>query len=115
MQPMGERTTTAYLAAQTLDALKRHRGLSDSEIAERAGTSRNVVEQRRRCVTALDADDLERYALALDVEPFVLLLDVNEALRWVLENRPNPPVDLAALHARSGLGLRQSRWMSEAA
>ena len=53
-----------------------------------AATRHPRIAQRRKGVTTIDADDVWRLACALDVEPFVLLMDSNEALQWTLEHRP---------------------------
>ena len=76
--------------ARTLDALRRHYRWSDRELGERAGYSRNKVEERRNGVTAIDADDLTRFSVAFGVPILVLVMDADEAVRWVLDHGPTP-------------------------
>lgn len=76
-------------AREVMDVLKRLRGLSDGEIATKLGTNRQAVHQRRAGLTRIGLTDVVRLSEAFDVEPLVFLMEPNEAVRWVLDNRPN--------------------------
>lgn len=86
---MGEVLSLTNRAAQVLEAIKRLRGFSDGEIADRAGLSRSAIEARRRGAKVIDVDDLERLGAALNVSPVVFLMEPIEAMRWVLDNAPS--------------------------
>lgn len=74
--------------ARTLDAIRRHRHLSDQQLADRSGLSRPQVEARRNGRTPCSVSDLAKLAIALNVETATFLLERDEAVRWVLDNRP---------------------------
>lgn len=101
-----DRATVPRVAARTQDAswiseqvranirvLKSVRHVSDVRIAELAGySSRQAFSARMSGRTEFTPEDFARVAAALRVEPFVLLLKMDEALRWA-EDNPNfkPP------------------------
>jgi hypothetical protein len=69
--------------------IKAVRALTDEAIAEAGGyTSRKVFASRTLGQVPVDAEDLARMAAALRVEPHVLLMRSEDALRWVADN-PN--------------------------
>ena len=97
---MARRTTTpAWLAERVrtnMRILKAHRGLSNLSLAEAGGfTTRQLVDNRENGRTPIDMDDLARLAAGLRVEPHVLLLRTDEALRWVEDNPDYKPERLA--------------------
>lgn len=51
-----------------LKRLRQQRGLSQEQLAERAGFHRTYVSQLERCVTNISIDGLERLAGALAVD-----------------------------------------------
>jgi transcriptional regulator with XRE-family HTH domain len=78
---------------QNVRLLKSIRGVGDEAIAKKAGySSRQVFSNRLSGRTDITAEDMARISSALDVEPFVLMLRSDEALRWV-EDHPTykPP------------------------
>ena len=83
---MSSRTEQSRTTANTINTLRRFRGYSDARLAEKAGMSRSQVEARRSLRSVIDVDDLERLAKGLGVPTPVLLLDANEAIRWVIDN-----------------------------
>lgn len=69
--------------------LKAARQVSNYALATGGGfTSRQLIDNRLTGRTPIDMDDLARLAAGLRVEPHVLLLRTDEALRWVQDN-PN--------------------------
>lgn len=94
MRGMAATTDTAWQAARTFDELRRHFRLSEQALADRAGTSRSHVNERRRGKTAIDSNDMDRYGRALGVPSTVFLMNAADALRFVLDNEVTlPPTD----------------------
>ncbi|MCL4293861.1 MAG: helix-turn-helix domain-containing protein [Acidimicrobiia bacterium] len=87
---MPAKTEQGWTTARTLEALRRYYGWSVQELARRAGMSRSAVDARKRGETAVDVDDLERYAVAFGVPVTLLLEPASDAIRWVLDNEPAP-------------------------
>lgn len=88
---MAATTTTAWTAARTLDALKRHFGLSDQQIADLSpGYTRAKVSERRRGITALDSNDMDAFGRLFGVPSTVFLMSASDALRYVLDNDVEP-------------------------
>lgn len=79
----------AERARLVLDALKRHRDLTDEEVGSRSGLSRIEVIKRRRGDTAIKVDDAARLAVALGVHPVVFFMEPAEAIRWALDHDSN--------------------------
>lgn len=72
--------------------LKSIRRVSDDRIAELAGyQSRQAFGNRMTGRTEFTPEDFARIAAALRVEPFVLLLRMDDALRWVEDNPTYKP------------------------
>lgn len=72
--------------------LKSVRGVTDENLAKSGGfTSRQIVSARMSGRTEIAAEDIARLAAGLRVEPHVLLLRTDEALRWVEENPDYKP------------------------
>lgn len=83
--------------------LKSVRGVSDTDLAETGGfTSRQVISSRLAGRTDLDTEDINRLAAGLRVEPHVLLLRTDEALRWLEENPDYEPELLAKQEPMEG-------------
>ena len=57
------------IVARNLRRLRRSRGLSQEELADRAGINRNYVGMLEREENAATVDMLEKLAEVLDVEP----------------------------------------------
>ena len=82
--------------------LKSLRGASDAQLAKAGGfTSRQVISARLAGRTEISSEDIARLAAALRVEPHVLLMGAEDALRWTTDHpdykaprmakqRPNP-------------------------
>lgn len=60
--------------ARNLKALRTANGLSQEALADAAGIDRTYVSALERCKYSLSIDRLDRLALSLGVEPFMLLL-----------------------------------------
>lgn len=82
---MPNRTEQTRRTARTIDTLRRLRGFTDQTLADHAGMSRSQIEARRSGRTAIDLDDLERIAVALDVPTPVLLMEPHEAVKYAAE------------------------------
>ena len=75
--------------------------MTDEAIAEAGGyTSRKVFASRTLGQVPVDAEDLARMAAALGVEPHVLLMRSEDALRWVADNTSYEPPKYAKQEAR---------------
>lgn len=79
-----------FRARKTLRRLKRLRGFSDIEIAERLGVPRSTVQSYFGGSRRLTAGMGAVIASVLDVDPYVLFMDPDDAENWVRLNRPNP-------------------------
>src|SRR5215211_9108998 len=73
-------------ARSTINSLMGLRRLTDGEMARRIGISRTMFNQRRNGRTDFRLAEVEAIAVALGVEPYVLLMPFEVALRWVLDN-----------------------------
>lgn len=72
--------------------LKAVRNISNYALTEGGGfTSRQLIDNRLSGRTPIDMDDLARLAAGLRVEPHVLLLRTDEALRWTEDHRDYRP------------------------
>lgn len=75
-------------AREVLNHLSRLRGFTDARIAARAGMTRGTVQGKRSGITRIGIADAAKLAKALDVEPIVFFMTPDDAIRWVLDNRP---------------------------
>ena len=64
--------------AANLKALRQERGLSQEELAHRAGIDRTYVSALERCVYGASIDVVDRLAQELNVEAARLLQNPNE-------------------------------------
>jgi transcriptional regulator with XRE-family HTH domain len=62
------------IVAQNLRRLRQDRGLTQEELADRAGLNRNYVGMVERKENAPTVDTLEALAKALDIDPTALLV-----------------------------------------
>lgn len=91
-RPLTDRETNAR---QVLKALMGVMGTKDSELAQRITDSgarrlsRSAVQQRREGQKPLDFRDIEELATALSVPPSLFDEEPIDAVRWVLDNRPD--------------------------
>lgn len=76
-------------------------GVSDVELARRLGVSRQSAHARRTGRTAMTAADMLEVAEALGIDPALFLGSPSDAVRWIVENRPE------ALDAWESPGGRQ--------
>jgi transcriptional regulator with XRE-family HTH domain len=70
---MSQDVTLSDRVAEEIRALLARRRISGRQLAESTGMSQSAVSARLTGVTAIDLDDLERIATALDVEITALL------------------------------------------
>ena len=61
------------ILARNVKALRREKGFSQEEFAERAGIDRTYVSHIERCIHAATIDVIGQMALALEVDPEVLV------------------------------------------
>lgn len=64
--------TLREIVARNLRQIRHVKGLSQEELADRAGINRNYVGMLERSEHAATVDMLEHLALALDVDPSVM-------------------------------------------
>jgi transcriptional regulator with XRE-family HTH domain len=64
--------TLREIVARNLRQIRHAKGLSQEELADRAGINRNYVGMLERSEHAATVDMLEQLALALDVDPAVM-------------------------------------------
>lgn len=74
----------------TVKALKGYRGVTDKQIADTAGWTRQKVNSYVTGPTKFTDEALAVFAYALGVPEFVLLMEKDEALRWVLDHPSGP-------------------------
>ena len=60
--------------AANIRRIRKEKGISQEELADRAGVNRNYVGMVERCENAPTVDLLEKFAEALGVEPIEFLL-----------------------------------------
>ena len=92
--------------------LKASRNMSNATLATQGGyTSRQLVDNRLTGRTPIDMDDVARLAAGLRVEPHVLLLRTDEALRWTEDHRTYKPPKYTkqSLHAAKSDIMRERR------
>lgn len=65
--------------------LKRYSGLTDDQIAERTGISRQTVNKRLSGYTRIGLEDLEALAAAFEVPRDIFFMPPNDAIRWVMD------------------------------
>ena len=64
--------TLREIVARNLRQIRHAKGLSQEELADRAGINRNYVGMLERSEHAATVDMLEQLALALDVDPSLM-------------------------------------------
>jgi hypothetical protein len=93
--PAGDEASPLWLEEQirtNVRLIKAVRAMTDEAIAEAAGyTSRQVFASRTSGHVPIDAEDMARMAAGLGVEPYVLLMRSEDALRWVADNAAYAP------------------------
>lgn len=67
----------------------RYRDLSVAGLAGHLGMTRATVNNYTSGKSRLNVEMIEGLAEALQVEPAVLLMEPDDAIRWVLDNSPN--------------------------
>lgn len=87
----------AIRTRRTIGRLKGYRELTDGQIAAALGMSRSKVQSYTGGPTKVTAEMLAAFAAVLDVPDYVLAMEADDALRWVLDNSPNGPRDPAGL------------------
>lgn len=75
--------------AEVLRALKAYRRLTDGQIGAQIGRSPQSVNNYLSGTTHVDAGMMGQLAEVFGVEPAVLFMTPDKALRWVLDNSPN--------------------------
>ena len=66
------------ILAHNLKTYRRARGLSQEELAHRAGIDRTYISSLERCVYAASIDVVGRVAEVLEIEPWRLLFQEHE-------------------------------------
>jgi transcriptional regulator with XRE-family HTH domain len=61
--------------AANIRRIRKEKGISQEDLADRAGVNRNYVGMVERCENAPTIDLLEKFAEALGVKPVVFLLE----------------------------------------
>ena len=64
--------TLREIVARNLRQIRHAKGLSQEELADRAGINRNYVGMLERSEHAATVDMLDQLAIALDVDPAVM-------------------------------------------
>jgi transcriptional regulator with XRE-family HTH domain len=67
------------ILARNLKQLRKAAGISQEELADRAGLDRTYISALERCVYAASIDKLELLALALGLSPADLLQETSTA------------------------------------
>ena len=102
--PVGEELSPLWLEDQirtNVRLIKAVRAITDEAIAEAGGyTPRKVFARRTLGQVPVDAEDLARMAAGLGVEPHVLLMRTEDALRWVADNPSYDPPRYARQEGR---------------
>ena len=102
--PGGDGISPLWLEEQirtNVRLIKAVRAMTDEAIAEAGGyTSRKVFASRTLGQVPVDAEDLARMAAALGVEPHVLMMRSEDALRWVADNPSYDPPRYSKQEAR---------------
>lgn len=80
----GERTRA------TVKALKGYRGITDQDIAKLLGWTRQKVQSYVAGPTRFTDEALVAFGYALEVPGYVLMLEKDDALRWVLDHPHGP-------------------------
>lgn len=96
VQTVGQRTRA------TVQALKGYRTMKDQDIGEIVGWTRQKVQSYVSGPTKFTAEALAAFAVALRVPDHVLLMEKDDALRWVLDHSPNGTTD--------GERMRSTKW-----
>lgn len=73
---------------KTVLALAAHRGISNADLARATGLIPQTVGTRLHGKTAFGVTDIFCFADALNVEPHVLLLEPDDAVRWAYDHDP---------------------------
>lgn len=67
--------TLREIVARNLRHVRRAKGLSQEELAHRAGFDRNYVGMLERQENSPTVDTVERLAAVLEIQPFLLLVE----------------------------------------
>ena len=76
-------------AAQVLNAVRQHRGVSEKWLADQLGIAQPTVNNYTSGRSPLTIVWMARFAETLGVDPVVFHMTPNEAIRWIIDNRPN--------------------------
>lgn len=95
---------------KTIDLIRAYRGLdTDAAFAEATGIPRSKIQRVTAGPTRLTIDVLAVFAAALDVDDYVLSMQPDDAMRWVIDHAPNGP------DQGPDLPTNQSGWIYELA
>lgn len=79
---------------RTIRQLRDYRGLrTDGQLAAQMGMGRTMVNNLAIGRVKLTIETIAAFAAALDVPDYVLSMEADDALRWVMDNQPNGPTD----------------------
>lgn len=75
MKISSTKSKLVIIFARNVRTIRQHLGLSQEELAERAGVHRTYIGMLERSEKNVTIYNIERIASALDVEPYQLLQD----------------------------------------
>lgn len=86
---MAQEQVSEDQSAEVLETLRRYRSLTYEQLGQRAGMHFSSASDYARGRSQMTTAKLYQFAAALEVDPAVFLMSPEEALGWVLANRPN--------------------------
>jgi transcriptional regulator with XRE-family HTH domain len=91
----------------TIRLVRDYRGLrTDDQLGAASGIPRSKVQRLVTGESKMTIEAIAAFASALDVPDYVLSMESDDALRWVMDNSPNGPTDDGGTpHVTSGNGL----------
>lgn len=84
-----EAVSSEIRPARVLDVLMSTMQVADSQLAPIVGVSRQTIHHRRKGRRSMTLHDIDTMAKALDVPPELFLGTPADAVRFLLEHRPN--------------------------
>ena len=75
--------------ARVLHLLMANLDVTDAKLADQLQTSRQTINSRRKGRVTMTADDVAEVAAALGVDPALFFGQPSDAVRWLVEHRPD--------------------------